>query len=155
VGVLLGLLKQRGAGTATIARQLGAAYYADGDLAKASEQFAVAKESNPSPALLATCTHVTTSGRGGKLPGWRCLPGGLVVGGKYRIEREVGRGGMASVYRAVGVDEVNVGEVFALKVPAPALMANDETRKRFVQEIRTGARLHHPDIVRTLGYETF
>ena len=35
---------------------------------------------------------------------WRCLPHGFEIGRKYRIEAEIGRGGMASVYRAVGID---------------------------------------------------
>lgn len=88
---------------------------------------------------------------------WRCLPRGFEIGRKYRIETEIGRGGMASVYRAVGIDRRNQGRPFAVKVPAPGLL-NDEMIQRFVREIDIAEELsvsRPSQIVLTLGYEVF
>ncbi len=68
--------------------------------------------------------------------------------GHYRIERELGRGAMATVYRAT--DERN-GRRVALKLlslgedwPADRL---DEARLRLSREAEAAARIEHPDIV--------
>jgi serine/threonine protein kinase/tetratricopeptide (TPR) repeat protein len=66
-----------------------------------------------------------------------------VVGGRYRIEREVGRGGMAVVYRA---HDTRHDRQVALKVLHPEIAAALGTT-RFFQEIRVAARLNHPHII--------
>jgi hypothetical protein len=53
---------------------------------------------------------------------------------------------------------VRAGEVVAVKVPAPGLMADAQACGRFVQEIEVSQRLsagRHPAIAQTLGYEVF
>jgi serine/threonine-protein kinase len=65
------------------------------------------------------------------------------VGGRYRIERELGRGGMATVYLAC--DLRNDGLV-ALKVLHPELSGALGT-DRFLREISIAARLQHPNIL--------
>lgn len=62
----------------------------------------------------------------------------------YRIERELGRGGMASVYLAT---QLSVDRPVALKVMAGHL--GDETifRERFIREGKMVARLTHPNII--------
>ncbi|HWJ30925.1 MAG TPA: serine/threonine-protein kinase [Gaiellaceae bacterium] len=64
----------------------------------------------------------------------------------YRIEGEIGRGGMAVVYagRHDGLDRP-----VALKVLAEHLADNPEFRARFLREARIAARLEHPHLVRT------
>jgi serine/threonine protein kinase len=62
----------------------------------------------------------------------------------YRVEGQLGRGGMAVVYRAV--DE-RLGRMVALKVLAPALAGDDAFRQRFVRESRTAAAVDHPHIL--------
>lgn len=64
--------------------------------------------------------------------------------GDYIIEAEVGRGGMGVVYRAHKAD---TGEVVALKLMLPELVANPEFRERFVREAELGPNLDHPNIV--------
>ncbi len=64
--------------------------------------------------------------------------------GKYVIQQEIGRGGMARVYR--GVDTVLQRPV-ALKVLAPSLSADPEFAHRFEREAITAANLRHPAIV--------
>ncbi|MCH0566611.1 MULTISPECIES: serine/threonine-protein kinase [unclassified Streptomyces] len=62
----------------------------------------------------------------------------------YRIEQEIGRGGMAVVYRA---RDLRLDRTVALKLLAPELARNDTFRKRFVHESRTAAAIDHPHIV--------
>jgi serine/threonine protein kinase/formylglycine-generating enzyme required for sulfatase activity len=64
--------------------------------------------------------------------------------GQYRIVEQVGAGGMGQVYKAV---HIAMDRVVALKVIAPHLLEDTRARARFQQEVRTAARLHHPNIV--------
>ena len=65
------------------------------------------------------------------------------LGDRYRIERELGRGGMATVYLA---DDGKHHRKVAIKVLHPELAATLGT-DRFLQEIETAARLNHPHIL--------
>ena len=62
---------------------------------------------------------------------------------RYRIERELGAGGMATVYLA---HDVRHGREVALKVLRPEL-ADVLGPERFLKEIRISARLDHPHIL--------
>src|SRR6266571_6504571 len=62
----------------------------------------------------------------------------------YRLEEQVGRGGMAVVFRAL--DE-RLGRQVALKVLAPGLAADEAFRHRFIRESRSAAAVDHPHIV--------
>ena len=62
---------------------------------------------------------------------------------RYRIERELGRGGMATVYLA---HDLRHDRPVALKVLRPELAASLGP-ERFLQEIRIAARLQHPHIL--------
>ena len=62
----------------------------------------------------------------------------------YRIDRELGRGGMGVVYEAV---QERLARRVALKVVEPSLAPDDEYLDRFEREARTLARLNHPNIV--------
>jgi tetratricopeptide (TPR) repeat protein/tRNA A-37 threonylcarbamoyl transferase component Bud32 len=66
-----------------------------------------------------------------------------VGGDRYRIERELGRGGMATVYLA---EDVRHGRPVAIKVLHPELGAWLGA-ERFLAEIRITARLQHPNIL--------
>lgn len=63
--------------------------------------------------------------------------------GRYTVQREIGRGGMASIYLA---EDVRHRRPVAVKVLHPE-MAATVGAKRFVREIQTEARLAHPNIV--------
>ncbi len=65
------------------------------------------------------------------------------LGGRYRIDREIGRGGMASVYLA---EDLRHERPVALKVLHPEL-ALSLGAERFQREIRLAARLQHPHIL--------
>jgi serine/threonine-protein kinase len=62
---------------------------------------------------------------------------------RYRIERELGQGGMATVYLA---EDLKHKRKVALKVLRPELAAVLGA-ERFVQEIATTASLQHPHIL--------
>jgi hypothetical protein len=62
---------------------------------------------------------------------------------RYRIEREVGAGGMATVYLA---EDIRHGRQVALKVLRPELAATLGP-ERFFREIQVAARLQHPHIL--------
>ena len=63
---------------------------------------------------------------------------------RYRIEEEIGRGGMASVYLA---EDLKHGRKVALKVLLPGGNAEGYEPQRFLREIRIAARLSHPQIL--------
>ena len=64
----------------------------------------------------------------------------------YRIDRELGRGGMAVVYAG---HQEQLDRPVALKVLAAHLAGDPEFRERFLREARIASRLHHPNLVRT------
>ncbi len=65
------------------------------------------------------------------------------VAERYRIEEEIGRGGMASVYLA---EDLRHGRKVAIKVLLPA-HGHAYEPQRFLREIRIAARLSHPQIL--------
>ena len=62
---------------------------------------------------------------------------------RYPIERELGRGGMATVYLA---RDPTHGRLVAVKVFRPELAASGG-RERFLREVQVAARLTHPHIL--------
>lgn len=62
----------------------------------------------------------------------------------YRFVRELGRGGMATVYVAI---QENFGREVAVKVMSKALLSDDTFGKRFLREARIVAQLSHPNVV--------
>jgi len=63
--------------------------------------------------------------------------------GRYRIERELGAGGMATVYLAADLKHDRKVAVKVLKPELTAVLGAD----RFIQEIKTTASLQHPHIL--------
>jgi len=69
--------------------------------------------------------------------------------GPYRIERELGRGGMGAVYLAVREDDPDRRPV-AVKLLAGLGLGGADLRRRFAVERRALARLDHPNVARFL-----
>jgi eukaryotic-like serine/threonine-protein kinase len=66
------------------------------------------------------------------------------LGRQYRLERELGRGGMGVVYLAT---DVTLDRQVAVKVIHPDLLVNRGLVTRFLAEARLVARIRHPNIV--------
>ena len=66
------------------------------------------------------------------------------VGALFEIEEEIGRGGMAVVYRA---RDVRLRRRVALKVLPPELAFRQDVKSRFLREAQMAAQLSHPNIV--------
>jgi serine/threonine protein kinase len=68
--------------------------------------------------------------------------GSLVAG--YRLEAQIGAGGMAVVFRA---RDERLGRLVALKILAPALASDEGFRRRFIAESRAAAAVDDPHII--------
>src|ERR671927_1439589 len=64
--------------------------------------------------------------------------------GPFQIIAELGRGGMAVVYKA---RQAELGRMVALKILPPQLSLDKNYLQRFLQEARSAAALEHPHIV--------
>jgi serine/threonine protein kinase len=70
------------------------------------------------------------------------FPGSRIAG--YRLGEEIGRGGMAVVFRA---QDERLGRQVALKILSPALAADETFRHRFILESRSAAAVDDPYII--------
>src|SRR6516165_8903995 len=84
------------------------------------------------------CVHTSVDAAAGDR-----LAIGQTISGRYRIERELGEGGMGVVYLAT--DEQVVGETFAIKVLKEPL--RPEALSVMREEVRKTRKLSHPNIV--------
>ena len=95
---------------------------------------------DPGPAARAS-THPPTE----TLPGG-ARPGSLEVRqvGRYLIQERLGRGGMATVFKA---HDPSIGRDLAIKFLHATLCEDAEYRGRFLREARAAGSLSHPNIV--------
>jgi tRNA A-37 threonylcarbamoyl transferase component Bud32 len=63
----------------------------------------------------------------------------------YRLLRVINHGGMSTVYLA---RQHSLGRDVAIKIMSPQALADETSRRRFENEVRTIARLEHPHVVR-------
>jgi len=66
------------------------------------------------------------------------------LGGRYTLEKELGRGGMGVVYLA---RDSQLDRPVALKFLGSLVDGSEEYRDRFVREARTAAKISHPNII--------
>ncbi|HEX8149532.1 MAG TPA: protein kinase [Pyrinomonadaceae bacterium] len=64
-----------------------------------------------------------------------------IIAGRFRVECEIGRGGMGTVYRA---SHLGLERPVAIKILKQEFAAHPEIADRFMREARTMARLKHP-----------
>ncbi len=67
-----------------------------------------------------------------------------VATGKYKIERKLGEGAMGVVYEAT---DQSLGRKVAIKKMGDEIKVNEREKQRFLEEARTVALLHHPNVV--------
>lgn len=66
------------------------------------------------------------------------------LSGRYRIQRLLAHGGMASVYEAL---DLQLHRQVAIKVLAPHLSGDEVFKEKFLTEARVAASLNHPNLV--------
>jgi len=75
---------------------------------------------------------------------------GQIVGGRYRLIRPLGEGGMASVWAA---EHVAMGNTVAVKIISPDLLQHDVVVARFHREARAAAKLRSPYVVQLFDHD--
>ena len=65
-----------------------------------------------------------------------------LIAGRFRIEREIGTGGMGAVYLATHLD---LERPVAVKIIRPEFASDADVSDRFLREARTMAKLRHPN----------
>ena len=75
---------------------------------------------------------------------------GQTVGGRWRLERLLGTGGMAAVYAA----RDGAGNVAAIKILHPEMSLRHDVRERFLREAYVANKVAHPGAVQVLEHST-
>ncbi|MBW2460086.1 MAG: protein kinase [Deltaproteobacteria bacterium] len=74
---------------------------------------------------------------------------GQVLGGRYRLDKKIGQGGMGAVYSAM---QTSLGRQVAVKVLLPMLSGDASLVARFRVEAERSGHLNHPHIVQILDF---
>ncbi len=69
---------------------------------------------------------------------------GQILDGKYKIDKQLGKGGMGTVYLST---HIGTARPVAVKVIAPDFMKRSEFVERFRREAKAAGRLRHPNVV--------
>ena len=75
------------------------------------------------------------------------MQAGQTIAGKYRLNRLLGTGGMASVWSATNVF---TEREFAVKFMLPQVARTPEAARRFLLEAKVSARINHPNIIEVI-----
>lgn len=74
---------------------------------------------------------------------------GMIIHGRYRVEKVIGQGGFGAVYRAA---HTATGDTVAIKVLRTDVQGAEEVIQRFRQEAKTTSKLKHPNTVRVFDF---
>jgi serine/threonine protein kinase len=75
------------------------------------------------------------------------MDAGQTIAGKYRLNRILGQGGMASVWSATNVF---TEREFAMKFMLPQVARTPEAARRFLLEAKVSARINHPNVIEVI-----
>lgn len=75
---------------------------------------------------------------------------GELKGGRYKVEEEIGRGGMGVVYRA---HDTRLKRTVALKMLPPDVTGDQELCRRLAQEARAASAISHPGVATVFDFE--
>jgi TolB-like protein/Flp pilus assembly protein TadD/predicted Ser/Thr protein kinase len=96
------------------------------------------------PTVARPPSESVDSGAGAPVPR-EPIATGQLLGGRYRLERKLGEGGMGVVYLAS--DQEVEGEIFAIKVLTPEIRERPDALELLREEVRKTRTLAHPNIV--------
>ena len=74
---------------------------------------------------------------------------GTLLNGRFRLEEQIGAGGMSTVYRAY---DVNLERWVAIKLMHRDISSDPDQLERFRREARSVARLNHPHVVTVIDF---
>src|ERR1051325_8709281 len=74
---------------------------------------------------------------------------GHVLDNKYRIDKQLGQGGMGAVYMAT---HLGTERPVALKVIMPEFMREEHFVERFKREAKAAGRMRHPNVVNVTDF---
>ena len=77
------------------------------------------------------------------------ISAGIVLADKYRVEEELGRGGMGTVYRG---EHLALNEPVAIKILHEHVAAEPNYVRRFRREAKASLMLNHPNVVKVLDF---
>ena len=72
-----------------------------------------------------------------------------VLGDRYEMQEPIGRGGMATIYRAI---DLRMGRTVAVKILREVYSSDPKFVTRFQREARAASALQHPNIVQVFDY---
>jgi eukaryotic-like serine/threonine-protein kinase len=72
-----------------------------------------------------------------------------ILGDRYELQEPIGRGGMATIYRAV---DLRMGRTVAIKILREVYSSDPKFVTRFQREARAASLLQHPNIVQVFDY---
>lgn len=73
----------------------------------------------------------------------------ITVGGRYVLEKQLGKGGMGQVFEA---RHLQLNKRFALKIMNRSFANEPEARARFIQEAKLASEISHPNIVSVVDF---
>jgi predicted Ser/Thr protein kinase len=118
---------------------------ADAELQTAARQLRAAPDPQPPARDAAGKASDATAAPGATAaPAFPCLAAGQLLAGRYELLGELGRGGMARVYKA---HDRELDELVAIKTLL-GLDADDEDAERLLREAQICRKITHPNVVR-------
>jgi eukaryotic-like serine/threonine-protein kinase len=76
---------------------------------------------------------------------------GVILGDRYRVDEQIGAGGMGLVFKAT---HVLIGRKLAIKVLRRRYARQADVAQRFAQEARVASSIKHPNVVDIIDYGT-
>ncbi|MBX7221789.1 MAG: tetratricopeptide repeat protein [Blastocatellia bacterium] len=76
---------------------------------------------------------------------------GQILNEKYRLDRHIASGGMASIYAATRLE---IGDTVAVKILTPDALRNPMAVARFKRESQAASRIKHPGVVSVYDFST-
>src|SRR5581483_2836751 len=78
------------------------------------------------------------------------LVAGMVLAGRYEIQKVIGRGGMGVVVAAL---DHTLGELVAIKILRSEYAGERQWAERLAREVRLARQIHHPNFCRVFDFE--